>query len=87
MEISFGSSAHGSGREMSRTKAIKKHWGSEVRAELNKMGISIRAASDKVIAAEAPDAYKDIDQVVQVSHDLGIVKKVVRLVPMGVAKG
>jgi tRNA-splicing ligase RtcB len=87
MEISFGSSAHGSGRELSRTKAIKKHWGSEVRKELNKMGISIKAASDKVIAAEAPDAYKDIDQVVQVSHDLGIVKKVVRLVPLAVAKG
>ena len=55
--------------------------------ELNRMGISIRAASQKVIAAEAPDAYKEIDQVVQVSHDLGIVKKVVRLVPMAVAKG
>ena len=87
MDISFGSSAHGSGRQMSRTKAIKKHRGSEVQKELNRMGITIRAASQKVIAAEAPDAYKDIDQVVQVSHDLGIVKKVVRLVPLGVAKG
>jgi len=87
MEISFGSSAHGSGREISRTKASKQRWGSEVRKELNKMGISIKAASDKVIAEEAPEAYKDIDQVVQVSHDLGIVKKIVRLVPLGVAKG
>ncbi|MCP4762849.1 MAG: RtcB family protein [archaeon] len=87
MEISFGSTAHGSGRQMSRSKSKKIHWGGEVRKALNKQGISIRAASDKVIAEEAPGAYKDIDQVVQVSHDLGIVKKVVKLLPMGVTKG
>ncbi|MHA1255147.1 MAG: RtcB family protein [Promethearchaeota archaeon] len=47
----------------------------------------VKAASPKIIAEEAPGAYKDIDQVVQVSHELGIVEKVVRLVPMGVVKG
>lgn len=87
MDLSFGSTAHGSGREMSRQKAKKLHWGGDVRKELFSRGISIKAASDKVIAEEAPSAYKDIDQVVQVSHDLGIVKKIVRLVPIGVTKG
>jgi tRNA-splicing ligase RtcB (3'-phosphate/5'-hydroxy nucleic acid ligase) len=87
MKLSFASTAHGSGREMSRSKAKRKFWGKTIKEELNKKGISIRAASLKVIAEEAPLAYKDIDQVVGVSHDLGIVKKVARLVPIGVTKG
>jgi len=87
MDLSFGSTAHGSGRVMSRSKATKKYWGERVRDSLSKQGILIRAASMKVIAEEAPGAYKDIDQVVQVSHDLGIVEKIVRLVPIGVVKG
>lgn len=87
MELSFGSTAHGSGRIMSRSKAISKYRGSIVREDLSKQGILIKAASMKVIAEEAPGAYKDIDQVVQVSHDLGIVEKIVRLVPIGVVKG
>jgi tRNA-splicing ligase RtcB len=72
---------------MSRSKATKKYWGERVREDLSKRGILVRAASMKIIAEEAPGAYKDIDQVVQVSHDLGIVEKVVRLVPVGVVKG
>jgi tRNA-splicing ligase RtcB len=87
MDLSFGSTAHGSGRMMSRSKATKKYWGETVKDNLGKQGIMVRAASMKVIAEEAPGAYKDIDQVVQVSHDLGIVKKIVRLVPIGVVKG
>ncbi|MFX0077334.1 MAG: RtcB family protein [Candidatus Hermodarchaeota archaeon] len=87
MDLSFGSTAHGSGRVMSRSKATKKYWGSKVKEDLHDKGIFIKAASPKVIAEEAPGAYKDIDQVVQVSHDLGIVEKVVRLVPIGVVKG
>ncbi|MFX1568712.1 MAG: RtcB family protein [Promethearchaeota archaeon] len=87
MDLSFGSTAHGSGRVMSRSKATKKYWGERVKDNLSKKGILVRAASMKVIAEEAPGAYKDIDQVVQVSHDLGIVEKVVRLVPIGVVKG
>jgi len=87
MDLSFGSTAHGSGRVMSRSKAIKKYWGEQVKDSLSKQGILVRAASMKVIAEEAPGAYKDIDQVVQVSHDLGLVEKVVRLVPIGVVKG
>jgi tRNA-splicing ligase RtcB len=87
MELSFGSTAHGSGRVMSRSKATKKYWGTKVKEDLGKKGILVKAASMKVIAEEAPGAYKDIDQVVQVSHDLGIVEKIVRLVPIGVVKG
>ena len=88
MNLSFGSTAHGSGRLMSRSRARKLYWGREIQDDLlNKHGILIKAASPKIIAEEAPGAYKDIDQVVQVSHELGIVEKVVRLVPMGVVKG
>ncbi|MFX0006547.1 MAG: RtcB family protein [Promethearchaeota archaeon] len=87
MDLSFGSTAHGSGRVMSRAKATKKYWGERVKDSLSKQGIMVRAASMKVIAEEAPGAYKDIDQVVQVSHDLEIVEKIVRLVPVGVVKG
>ncbi|MFX1395288.1 MAG: RtcB family protein [Promethearchaeota archaeon] len=87
MELSFGSTAHGSGRMMSRSKAKRKYWGKQIKENLSKKGILIKAASIQVIAEEAPGAYKDIDQVVNVSHDLGIVEKVVRLVPMGVVKG
>ena len=55
--------------------------------DLKARGIIVKAASPKIIAEEAPGAYKDIDQVVQVSHDLGIVEKIVKLVPIGVVKG
>ncbi len=87
MDLSFGSTAHGSGRVMSRSKATKMYWGSKVKEDLKNRGIFVKAASPKIIAEEAPGAYKDIDQVVQVSHDLGIVEKIVRLVPIGVVKG
>ncbi|MGQ4875801.1 MAG: RtcB family protein [Promethearchaeia archaeon] len=87
MDLTFGSTAHGSGRMLSRAKAVKRFWGSKVKDDLGKKGILIRAASMKVIAEEAPGAYKDIDEVVNVSHELGIVEKVVRLVPIGVVKG
>lgn len=87
MELSFGSTAHGSGREMSREKAIHSFRGKDIQNQLAQRGILVQAASLKVIAEEAPNAYKDIDQVVGVSHELGIVKKIARLVPIGVTKG
>ena len=79
--------AHGSGREMGREKAINSFRGNQIKSELETRGISVKAASMKVLAEEAPGAYKDIDQVVNVSHSLGIIKKVARLVPIGVTKG
>ena len=87
MDLSFGSTAHGSGRVMSRSKATKKYWGQQVKEDLGNKGIIVRSASMKVLAEEAPGAYKDIDQVVNVSHNLGIIKKIARLVPIGVVKG
>ena len=87
MDLTFGSTAHGAGRVMSRSKAKKNYWGDKIQKELNNKGILIRAASMQVIAEEAPGAYKDIDQVVQVSHDLEIIEKIVKLAPMGVVKG
>ncbi|MHA1932203.1 MAG: RtcB family protein [Promethearchaeota archaeon] len=87
MDLSFGSTAHGAGRVMSRSKAVKRYWGTKVKEDLGKKGILVKSASMKVLAEESPGAYKDIDQVVQVSHDLGIIEKIVRLVPVGVVKG
>jgi len=87
MDLSFGSTAHGSGRIMSRAKATKRYWGAKVKEDLGSRGILVKSASMKVLAEESPGAYKDIDQVVQVSHDLGIVEKIVRFIPIGVVKG
>ncbi len=87
MDLSFASTAHGGGREMSRSKAKRQFWGKTIKQELGKQGIVVRAASLKILAEEAPLAYKNIDEVVGVSHDLGIIKKVAKLVPIGVTKG
>lgn len=87
MALSFGSTAHGSGRVMSRARAKRKYWGEDIAENLGNRGILVKAASMRVIAEEAPGAYKDIDQVVNVSHNLGIIKKVVKLRPLGVVKG
>jgi tRNA-splicing ligase RtcB len=87
MDLSFASTAHGGGREMSRSKAKRQFFGKQIKEELNRRGIAVKAASMKVLAEEAPLAYKNIDQVVNVSHQLGIVKKIARLVPIGVTKG
>ncbi len=87
MQESFGSTAHGAGREMSRHEAIRRYRGKEVAQRLEKAGILVKGASWEGIAEEAPEAYKDIDEVARVSDAAGIGKMVVRLVPLGVAKG
>jgi tRNA-splicing ligase RtcB (3'-phosphate/5'-hydroxy nucleic acid ligase) len=87
MELSFGTTAHGAGRFMSRSAAKRKWWGADLKKSLEARGIVIRAAAMEVVAEEAPDAYKDVDRVAEVSHQLGIGTKVVRMVPIGVAKG
>ena len=87
MQETFASTAHGSGRHMSRTTALKKFWGEDVKRELEAKGIIVRAAKMSVIAEESPEAYKNIDRVCEVSHRAGIAELVARLVPMGVAKG
>lgn len=87
MEKTFGSTAHGAGRSKSRHQALREYWGETVAKDLSKKGILIRAATKKVIAEEAPGAYKDIDDVAETSHKAGIGNLVVRLKPMGVVKG
>lgn len=86
-EVSFSSTAHGAGRLMSRHEALRKYKADTLRKELESHKIYIKSASNKGIAEEAPGAYKDIEQVVSVSDELGIGKKVARLKPIGVVKG
>jgi tRNA-splicing ligase RtcB len=87
MSQTFGSTCHGAGRMMSRSKAKKTVWGGDLREELEAGGIHIRAGSMSGLAEEAPLAYKDVDRVVEVVHGAGIAKKVARLVPLAVVKG
>jgi tRNA-splicing ligase RtcB len=87
LDLSFGSTAHGAGRAMSRSAAKKSYTADSVKKQLESKGIYIRALSKNGIVEETPDAYKDVDAVVEVSHRLGIATKVARLVPLGVIKG
>jgi tRNA-splicing ligase RtcB (3'-phosphate/5'-hydroxy nucleic acid ligase) len=87
MHETFGSTCHGAGRVMSRMRARREISGQELRERLAKMGIIAEAASLKGLVEEAPEAYKDIDAVVDVVQHAGIAKKVVRLRPVAVVKG
>ncbi len=86
-ELTFGSTAHGAGRVMSRHGALHELRGEDVKKQLAEKNIEIKAGSWKSIAEEAPQVYKDVDEVVKVSHELGIGNLVARLVPLGVMKG
>jgi tRNA-splicing ligase RtcB len=87
MAQTFGSTCHGAGRTMSRSKARKSVRGEELRTELKDQGINIRAGSMRGLAEEAPFAYKDVDEVVRVVHEAGIARQVARLTPLAVIKG
>ncbi len=87
MELTFGSACHGAGRLSSRAAAKREFYGETIQKELADRGISVRATHPSIIAEEAPGVYKPSDEVVNVVHELGIAKKVVRLLPIGVAKG
>ena len=87
MDLSFGSTAHGAGRTMSRSKARRNYTEENVKKSLNDKGIFIKALTRDGVVEETPQAYKDVDSVVNVSHNLGIATKVVKLVPIGVIKG
>jgi tRNA-splicing ligase RtcB len=87
MEHAFGTTCHGAGRAMSRTAAIKRAKGRRIDRELADIGIIARARSYKGLAEEQPEAYKDVNQVVDVVHNAGLSKKVARLRPIGVIKG
>jgi len=87
MEESFGSTAHGAGRELSRHEAIRRYKNVDIEKALEQKGTIVKAASLKGILEEVPEAYKDIDEVARVSDAIGIGKLVARLVPVGVVKG
>jgi tRNA-splicing ligase RtcB len=86
-EETFGSTCHGAGRVMSRHQAVRQWRGERVQDDLKKKGIYVHPASWKVMAEEAPDAYKDVNEVVNVTHGAGISAKVAKLMPLGVVKG
>lgn len=86
-EVSFGSTAHGAGRVSSRSAALRNLRGEDIKKQLNEKGIEVKAGSWKGLAEEAPQVYKDIDEVVRVSHEAGIGNLVVKVKPVVVMKG
>jgi tRNA-splicing ligase RtcB len=84
---SFGSSCHGAGRVMSRAQAKRQVWGQDLLQQLEEQGIEIRAGSMPGLAEEAPQAYKDVNRVVESVVGAGIAKKVALLRPLVVIKG
>jgi len=86
-EEAFFSTSHGAGRKMSRHAAMRAVSGQEVIKDLESKGIIVKCRSLKGIAEEAPFAYKNIDDVVEVVHNAGLSKKVAKLLPLAVIKG
>ncbi len=86
-QLSFGSTAHGAGRVMSRHEAIRRFRGEKIKQDLKSRGIELQSTSWKGVAEEASQAYKDVDEVVKVSHKAGIGKLVAKVIPVGVMKG
>ncbi|MBR4504173.1 MAG: RtcB family protein [Candidatus Methanomethylophilaceae archaeon] len=87
MEETFGSTCHGAGRLMSRKKAIGSLTVEGVRKEMDDAGIYLRHGSDEGVLEEAPEAYKDVDEVIEVVCSAGLTAKVCKLTPFGVIKG
>jgi len=86
-EEAFFSTCHGAGRTMSRHEAMRKMSGEEVMRQLESKGIIVKCKSFRGLAEEAPQAYKNIDEVVEVVENAGLSKKVAKLVPIAVIKG
>jgi len=86
-QLSFGSTAHGAGRVMSRHEAIRRFRGEQIKQDLESRGIELKSTSWKGVAEEASQAYKDVDEVVKVSHKAGLGKLVAKVIPVGVMKG
>ncbi|MCP4724354.1 MAG: RtcB family protein [bacterium] len=87
LEQTFGSTCHGAGRVMSRNQAIKASKGRSIYKELEKKGIILQAHGKRTVHEEVSEAYKDVQDVVNVVHNAGISKKVAKLIPLGVIKG
>ena len=86
-EMSFASTAHGAGRLMSRTGARRRFQAREIVQQLKRKGIVVKAASGRILEEESPESYKDVHRVADVSHYLGLGRKVMVSVPVAVAKG
>jgi tRNA-splicing ligase RtcB (3'-phosphate/5'-hydroxy nucleic acid ligase) len=86
-DLSFGSTAHGAGRLMSRHEARRRFRGERIRDDLARKDIALFSTSWKGVAEEASEAYKDVDEVVRVSHEAGLGRLVARVVPIAVMKG
>ncbi|WP_038057574.1 RtcB family protein [Thermodesulfobacterium hydrogeniphilum] len=84
---SFGSACHGAGRTLSRHQALKSFRANKIIEDLRKRGIIIMGKSKRGLAEEAPEAYKDINEVIESSCKAGLTKKVAKLLPMGCIKG
>ena len=87
MQESFGTTCHGAGRVMSRTAAKKSPHAQDAKRRLEDLGILVRAETRDGIAEEIPEAYKDVDAVIDVVHNAGLARRVARLKPMSVIKG
>ncbi len=87
MEQSFGTCCHGAGRRQSRTAAKKSITSKDLLAQLDARGVTVRVHSKNLLPEEAPQAYKDAQQVVNVVHNAGLAKLVARLKPVIVIKG
>jgi tRNA-splicing ligase RtcB len=87
MDDTFGSALHGAGRVLSRKQATKQFRADEMTRNLASQGIIVRGHSKRGLAEEAPGAYKDVDRVVHVMHEAGIIRRVVRLRPLICIKG
>ncbi len=87
MQETFGTTCHGAGRVMSRTAARKSAYAHNAKQRLEDQGIIVRAETRDGISEEIPEAYKDVDAVINVVHNAGLSKRVARLKPIGVIKG
>jgi tRNA-splicing ligase RtcB len=87
VERAFGTTCHGAGRRLSRTAVRKQIEGGALRRRLSDQGIVVRAPTARGLAEEAPEAYKDVERVVEVVERAGLAARVARLRPIGVVKG
>ena len=87
MQETFGSACHGAGRLKSRTSASRSINPDMLLKELESKGIIVKASGRNTLVEEAPAAYKDVNDVVEVVHNAGISKRVCRMRPLGVIKG
>ena len=87
MQETFGTTCHGAGRVMSRTAAKKSGYAQNAKQRLEDQGIFVRAETRDGITEEIPEAYKDVDAVIDVVHNAGLARRVARLKPLGVIKG